>query len=235
MKKLVLFPLIAIMPLFLFVLTSEARMYSPSQGRFMEPDPIGQAGGVNPYVYTENNPVNLVDPLGLDPAGPYPGSTNPVTRCHVCPHNDPKENAIGGFFVGAPLVGMLGTSAGAYTAYNFVLSPGTAIVTGEIAGGLAGQTGNSSWPSPGNGRAVVNGIEYTEHALTRMAPKGLCQEGNLIYSRGIPPSVVKNAITNGAKSPGNEPGTVAHIFDNIFVVTDITGKRIITVRQIRQR
>ena len=44
-----------------------ARMYSPAiGGRFMQPDPVGYAGGVNLYVYVGNDPVNFVDPLGLD-------------------------------------------------------------------------------------------------------------------------------------------------------------------------
>jgi RHS repeat-associated protein len=42
-----------------------ARWYSPWMGRFMNTDPIGQAGGVNVYGYTENDPVNGLDPSGL--------------------------------------------------------------------------------------------------------------------------------------------------------------------------
>ena len=46
---------------------SKARIYSPALGRFLQTDPIGSAGGVNLYAYTENDPVNLADPLGTDP------------------------------------------------------------------------------------------------------------------------------------------------------------------------
>lgn len=31
----------------------------------MTPDPIGLAGGINPFIYVLNDPVNLVDPMGL--------------------------------------------------------------------------------------------------------------------------------------------------------------------------
>lgn len=43
-----------------------ARYYDPNVGRFISEDPIGFEGGdVNLYAYVGNNPVNLIDPLGL--------------------------------------------------------------------------------------------------------------------------------------------------------------------------
>ncbi|WP_458250536.1 RHS repeat-associated core domain-containing protein [Geobacter anodireducens] len=46
-----------------------ARYYDPSTGTFIQKDPIGLTGGVNPYAYVQNNPVNLTDPEGLLPVG----------------------------------------------------------------------------------------------------------------------------------------------------------------------
>ncbi|HWV45083.1 MAG TPA: RHS repeat-associated core domain-containing protein, partial [Nitrospira sp.] len=44
----------------------KARMYSPSLGRFMQPDPIGYDDGLNIYAYVHGDPVNNTDPLGLE-------------------------------------------------------------------------------------------------------------------------------------------------------------------------
>jgi len=51
-----------------------ARYYDAGLGRFISEDPIGLAGGLNPYLFVEGDPVNYADPLGLAPcradAGP---------------------------------------------------------------------------------------------------------------------------------------------------------------------
>src|SRR5439155_13360265 len=54
-----------------------ARYYSPRLQRFVSEDPIGFVAGVNFYAYTYNNPMNWIDPNGLDvtvtyyPGGAY--------------------------------------------------------------------------------------------------------------------------------------------------------------------
>src|SRR5262249_11371269 len=44
------------------------RYYEPTLGRFLSPDPLGAVAGLNEYLYAAN-PVNWIDPLGLEEEG----------------------------------------------------------------------------------------------------------------------------------------------------------------------
>ncbi len=49
-----------------------ARYYDPEIGRFISPDPIAHLGQkLNRYTYSRNNPINYLDPTGLDDAGTW--------------------------------------------------------------------------------------------------------------------------------------------------------------------
>jgi RHS repeat-associated protein len=48
------------------LLMAPHRFYDPGLGRFLSQDPLGEAGGVNLFLYTNNAPVFRTDYLGLD-------------------------------------------------------------------------------------------------------------------------------------------------------------------------
>jgi RHS repeat-associated protein len=50
----------------------KARAYSPTLGRFLQPDPIGTADGMNLYGYVGGDPVNAIDPSGNAGCTPDP-------------------------------------------------------------------------------------------------------------------------------------------------------------------
>ena len=60
----------------------KARMYAPGLGRFLQTDPVGYGDGMNWYGYVGGDPVNSIDPTGLETAAQYCGRI-------AKPENDP--------------------------------------------------------------------------------------------------------------------------------------------------
>jgi hypothetical protein len=59
--------------------------------------------------------------------------------------------------------------------------------------------------------ATIGGRNFTGHALDQM------------QSRGFTPTVVENAIQNGARSAGNKADSFQYLFDGVKVITNGAG------------
>ena len=78
---------------------------------------------------------------------------------------------------------------------------------------------NPDNPRPRNAPEVINGREFSGHAIDRM------------QERGFTPSVVENAIENGVRSAGNKPGSLlfTDAANSLKVVVNSQTGRVITV------
>jgi hypothetical protein len=66
-------------------------------------------------------------------------------------------------------------------------------------------------PRGTNVPTTIGGRNFTGHALDQM------------QSRGFTPTIVENAVQNGIRSAGNQPGTFQHIADGVKVITNEAG------------
>ncbi|MBI6871805.1 RHS repeat-associated core domain-containing protein [Clostridium aciditolerans] len=207
-----------------------ARYYNPELGRFINADSIGGKVGEllshNVFAYCTNNHVNLKDSNGN-----WPTLTD-------------IWNGI--------------KNSWNYVSKQVQVSVKIAIVTIAVAVGVKyienkvvsrknfKSKSNAGWDMPQRGK-IINGREYSKHALERMAPKTPQVKAELeqralvnglkrgtkafekyVDPRGVPPMVVEDAIQNGTRLPGNMPGTWEHITNDVKVITNDAGK-VITI------
>jgi RHS repeat-associated protein len=124
------------------------RNYEPIYGRYLEADPIGLAGGLNPYLYAGANPGKFVDPRGTDfvtaavgaLAGGYAGYiTNPTH-----PIIGAALGSVIGAITGAVAPQIAVAAAGAAESYGLgttaQLAAAAAAFEGSVATGTAGGT-----------------------------------------------------------------------------------------------
>jgi len=168
-----------------------ARYYDPDLARFISEDPIGLAGGLNPYTYAANDPVNNTDPTGLKECTPeqikngwhsvkvgenefecMSGSSLPPVSVTA---NAYRSNQI------ALLIGQLlrpiqrPLEYGGYAAMAPLLASGETAVVGLRLGSTAAKGAYQVYRGFKDGKLVYVGMtkDFARRSATHMAERGM--------------------------------------------------------------
>jgi len=176
----------------------KARWYSPWLGRFLQPDPAGDADGPNLYAYVGNDPINLSDPTGMfgEAAGGFAsgrqgaGATVGNTSRNVPIHNLSSGDIYQSYFAGA----LNSIAQGALDVFsagvnfgsvadirfprativeprsNYYGSQGRALTQGlgAVAGGAGGAAARVASAERTAAAAFFRGTRYTDKVLRQM-------------------------------------------------------------------
>ena len=163
---------------------NRARYYNPALGRFISEDPIGIGGGIDVYTYADDNPVQEVDPSGLDPAGG-------VLQAGVC--------AAGVLSGRKSLGGAIGCLGGAIL-LGAIPIPDEEIVIDELsedATGLIYRTGAQT----DNALADASGVSFRDSVSSSADRVQVFRRGDKIWavdtSKLPPGSVVRDGVPAG--------------------------------------
>jgi RHS repeat-associated protein len=143
-----------------------ARLYDPGLGRFLSPDPISYAGGLNLYEYCLGNPVGHVDPSGLFPkpeeAGWEKGLKNGLGIA----------GAVIGGLGGGGIGGGSGFLVGLTTGPGAIISGGAGAWQGAAIGGGLGWFGGQAL-----GGGIASGIKAAGGLISQMSGRGSAGSG----------------------------------------------------------
>jgi RHS repeat-associated protein len=158
------------------------RWYDPTLERFLSEDPIGLAGGINPYRFVGNSPANFRDPSGLDhcvtlmgAAGYGANNVDAASDSHGCggaisvpgvstgnssawSFSTPRSSGASANF-GSPSRGYTGTSFGGGGGYDAGFARGG-------SGGGSGGAGGGNLRSVECSRAAVQLADFAPIGLS---------------------------------------------------------------------
>ncbi len=189
------------------LLYCRARYYHPQLRRFLNPDPLGQLGGLNLYTYAGNNPV-----LGMDPSGEV---ANLVTGGAGALVGGAAGGLIAWWRGENVLAGMAGGAAGGFvvgTGAAFVAPAGAAltkVVIGKLA--LVGLAGGVAQDAVQQGVEIGQG-DRKEYSVKQTVINGVVNAVGTPLLAGAGTAISKTANTYINKSLG----TGAEIVDNLI-------------------
>ena len=192
------------------------RDYDSSIGRYIQADPIGLSGGVNPYVYALNNPLRFTDPSGKCPwcvavvVGAAIGALFSYDWQVVVEHRNPDcidWRAVGTSAIIGGLTGGVGELA--MPLLSRMVGGGIGKIFGRGAGageggGAAGGVGGAGSGGAGAGGGAAGGAANSAGIIA--------QDGTSIT--GLTKHGVDRVIGDGAKRAGTRPDAILDAVKN---------------------
>ena len=179
------------------------RLYSASLQRFLSPDPLGLAGGLNLYAYAEGDPLSYIDPLGLCSENNYweTGSYLGDVGQFFLGYGDAIADTVGGLYnvVRHPIQ----TAAGLFNAVAHPVQTAQA-----MADGIA-----ETWNSGNRGRGRVAGNAFII-AATIAAPHAKASGTSAVAA----PKTVASVADDAATAIGRSPNFIAAADGSVFPV-----------------
>ena len=197
----------------------------PSFGEFLQPDPLGYEDSPNLYAYVLDDPVNLIDPLGLSFGTCSPGEQwGTPTGSHIAQCVNPSLGTVGGLspnWVGIPAAtrgggGAFSGSYGCVRSCNNPLSGDSENeitvyappVYGWISGGFSGEFAQNAYnpygPYSGHGAflhwyadQLVGGAEQERERAQEFKDQCLSGENEIDLGR-----VAEGAALQSGRSMG---------------------------------
>ena len=183
------------------------RRFSPSQGRWISPDPAGLAAvdPTNPqtwnrYAYVANNPLSFIDPLGLQVMGPpgTPGNGDPNNQFDPSGDLGPGDGSWGwDSFNGSASPGTYVTVCSSTGCYSYDASTWNALIANGYGPGLWDANGNIMGDVPTDGVEFLGTVDF---GLTffgsGFGPTSTTPTGSIYVTSGV-----------GGSAPSNAPST----------------------------
>ncbi len=183
------------------------RYYDPTTGRFTQEDPAKD--GLNWYVYCGNNPVNFVDPWGLDPGDIFSSADEAaidagkylmkLTLDKISVYYDEETvgyiYAVEGGYTYKQVENINDDKSGGFST-NEILEPSDCVIHTHIDYGYEGGE-NDTFSTPGNvnSNAPTSDIEGADN-------------GNYVLYVATPTGVLKKYVPETYKQGDNDPGEV---------------------------
>jgi RHS repeat-associated protein len=176
-----------------------SRFYEPTLSRWLTPDPVGEAGGLNLYGFVGNNPMGQVDPMGLSTyfshnatflGIPLPWSAVPY-RVPTNPHSllDQAEALLA-----LPAVAILDAAVG--------LDAAGSAFTRSVTGMDLADTLNSLGPAGGPEAGLINSVEDAVKFATAAAAVVEVEDAAKIALQATKPCI--KAAESGVFSSGGD-------------------------------